>query len=162
LDALLASGGTLHHRAVALFYKNEASEINAVLEKYPFKTVQLYAGDVTPDFVRTLKQRILLAVSLREPADLELIEAFAPDVDLFILDGAVPGSGQAGSVEIPADFPYPFLLAGGIHPGNLDRIRAFEHCAGVDVASGIETDGRVDSDKIRAIAEMLRAGVTVA
>jgi indole-3-glycerol phosphate synthase/phosphoribosylanthranilate isomerase len=162
MDDFLASGDTLHHRAVALFYKNEEAEIRAILEKYAFKTVQLYAGDVTPDFIRTLKQRILLAVSLREPGDLETVEAFAPDVDLFVLDGAVPGSGQESGVEIPADFPYPFLLAGGVHAGNLDRIRAFEYCAGVDVASGIETQHRVDPDKIRALAEGLRVGVSAA
>lgn len=141
--------------AVAVFYKNTEEEVRAVLERYPFQTVQLYADDVTPEFVRSLRQRVFLALAVRETADLQRLEAYAADVDLFILDGAVPGSGQHIGAAIPADFPYPFLLAGGLHEGNLDAILPYKNCVGVDIASGIETDGAVDEARVRAIAEML-------
>lgn len=140
---------------VAVFYKNTASEILEILEKYPFQTVQLYAGDTTPDFVRTLKKRVLLAVSIRNASDLESVTAFAADVDCFILDGAAPGSGQVIETAIPADFPYPFLLAGGLHAANLDRVLQFPNCIGVDVASGIEEGGAVSLGAIQAISARL-------
>lgn len=136
---------------VAVFYKNTESEIRDILERYPFQTVQLYAGDTSPAFVRSLRQRVLLAVSLRTKDDLDMVEHFAPDVDCFILDGAAPGSGQLIETGIPADFPYPFLLAGGIHAGNLERVMQYKNCIGVDVASGIEVDGKVDRRAIEAI-----------
>ena len=139
----------------AVFYKNTEAEIRDILQTYPFQTVQLYAGDTTPAFVKSLKKRVLLAVSIRTPEDLEQVAEYAADVDCFILDGAAPGSGQAIESAIPSDFPYPFLLAGGIHAGNLDRTGHFENCIGVDVASGIETDGRVDESKIQAIHSKL-------
>ncbi|MBL7781023.1 MAG: bifunctional indole-3-glycerol phosphate synthase/phosphoribosylanthranilate isomerase [Saprospiraceae bacterium] len=139
----------------ALFYKNSEADICETLQTYPFQTVQLYAGDATPDFVRSLKQRVLLAVSIRNQEDLAQINDYAADVDCFILDGAVPGSGQTIETAIPADFPYPFLLAGGIHAGNLDRVLAIEHCIGVDVASGIETEGQVDAEKIQEISMLM-------
>ncbi|MCC6282821.1 MAG: bifunctional indole-3-glycerol phosphate synthase/phosphoribosylanthranilate isomerase [Saprospiraceae bacterium] len=140
---------------VAVFYKNTESEIRDILETYPFQTVQLYANDCTPEFVRSLRLRVLLAVPVRTNDDLDLVERFAADVDCFILDGAAPGSGQTIEVGIPAHFPYPFLLAGGIHAGNLERVRAYENCIGVDVASGIEVDGKVNRLSIETIAKRL-------
>jgi len=141
--------------AVAVFYKNTEESVRAVLERYPFQTVQLYADDVTPEFVRSLRQRVFLALPVRETTDLQRLEAYAADVNFFILDGATPGSGQRIGTAIPADFPYPFLLAGGLHEGNLDAILPYKNCVGVDVASGIETGGAVDVGRVRAVAGML-------
>jgi indole-3-glycerol phosphate synthase len=156
LDLLRASYGmTLSHpvtalpeNAVALFYKNTETEIRAILAEFPFKIVQLYAEDVTPDFVRSLKKKVILAAAIRKESDLATLEAFAAEVDFFILDGATPGSGQLGEIIIPKDFPYPFLLAGGIKLENLSLAEKFENCIGVDIASGIETDGEIDALKI--------------
>ena len=146
--------------AVAVFYQNTASEILEILARYPFRAVQLYAGDVTPAFVRGLRQRVLLAVRI-DPAVPwaatfeRLVEPFAADVDFFLLDGAVPGSGQRIGTAIPTDFPFPFLLAGGLNSGNMDAIQGLKNCIGVDIASGIETDGAVDWQKIKAVAGRL-------
>lgn len=141
--------------AVAVFFKNTESEILKTLAKYPFKIVQLYADDVTPEFVRSLRQKVFLACRVRSNADLQQLENFAPDVDLFILDGAQPGSGQAISTFIPEDFPYPFLLAGGLHAGNLRQLDRLQNCIGVDIASGIETNGHVDAVKVWQIPRIL-------
>ena len=148
--------------AVAVFYKNTESEIRAALEQYTFRAVQLYADDVTPGFVRSLKQRVLLAVRISDSLRwnetmVRYIDPFAADVDFFILDGATPGSGQRIGAVIPSDFPYPFLLAGGLHTENLEAILDYENCMGVDIASGIETDGQVDLGKIQSIATKLLA-----
>jgi len=148
--------------ALAVFYKNTESEIRETIEKYPFKTVQLYAGDVSPEFVRSLKVRVILAVKCSDSDHITwsetittLIEPYAADVDCFILDGANPGSGELIGAKIPEDFPYPFLLAGGLHEGNLEAILAYKNCIGVDIASGIETARAVDLEKIRGIAQRL-------
>ncbi len=143
---------------VAVFYKNTEEEIRQVLRDYPFKIVQLYAQDTSPDFIRSLTQKVFLASAVRTTADLALLEDFAADVDLFILDGAVPGSGERTQVVIPGSFPYPFLLAGGLHADNLQRVAAYVNCIGVDIASGIETDGQVDISKIQAIWKRLTNG----
>ncbi len=149
-------------KSVAVFYQNAEVEIEDVLAKYPFKTVQLYAGDVSPEFVRSLKIRIILAVKMDQSRSWEdtmtqFIAPFAADVDCFILDGASPGSGARIAAEIPADFPYPFLLAGGLQEENLEAILACKNCIGVDIASGIESGGEVDLEKIERIAQRLAA-----
>jgi indole-3-glycerol phosphate synthase/phosphoribosylanthranilate isomerase len=146
-------------RSVAVFYQNSPEEILEVLSKCPFPMVQLYAGDVPPAFLLGLKQRVMLAVKIPAGADwdcvmAEQIDPYAAHVDCFVLDGAHPGSGERIRSEIPADFPYPFLLAGGLQEHNLGLAKAHPQCIGVDIASGIETDGRVDEEKIRRIAAL--------
>lgn len=155
IDPTMLTGRELPAHAVAVFYKNSEAEILEVLARFPFRRVQLYAGDVSPEFIRSLKQKVLLACRVQDAADLEQLEPYAADVDLFILDGAAPGSGQPIDATIPLDFPYPFLLAGGMDATNLKRALVFPNCIGVDIASGIETDGEVDMGKIKAIARIV-------
>lgn len=145
---VLAQTGLPSH-AVAVFYGNPPQEVAEILARHPFRWVQRYADDVTPEELGKHTQHTLLA--LRPGSDLTAqAHRFAYHTDLFILDGSQPGSGCSDTV-IPHDFPYPFLLAGGIRPENLDRVRQHPACIGVDVASGIETNGQVDPHRIHAL-----------
>ncbi|MEI6407942.1 MAG: hypothetical protein WCR52_01045 [Bacteroidota bacterium] len=143
-------------RSVAVFYHNSEDEIREILTAYPFKIVQLYVGDVSLDFIKSLKQKVILACAVRAHEDLSALETFASEVDLFILDGAQPGSGQGIETAIPSDFPYPFLLAGGINTDNLEQIVKYQQCIGVDIASGIETNKNIDVLKIKTIQSRLK------
>lgn len=150
-------GKALPKNAVAVFKDNSEEEIKAILAKYPFQYVQLYSSDVSLAFVKELKQKIILAVSVKAAGDWQKVLEYAAYVDLFILDGAIPGSGELIEQQhIPQDFPYPFLLAGGMNAGNLQRIQTYKNCIGVDMASGIETDGKVDMKKIALVSEELK------
>lgn len=80
--------------------------------------------------------------------------------ELVLLDTAhahsFGGTGQtfdwAGSTRIQR----PFLLAGGLHAGNVaDAMRALEPW-GLDVSSGVETDGQKDTAKIREFIAQVR------
>ncbi len=142
--------------AVAVFYKNSEVDIRETLERFPFRIVQLYAQEHNPEFIRSLRQKVILASYVHTSADLYRLEPYAADVDFFILDGARPGSGQPIETAIPTDFPWPFLLAGGLHAGNLDRLLAYEQCIGADIASGIEKDAQIAPEKIEQIAANLQ------
>lgn len=141
--------------AVAVFKENTKAEINEVVQKYGFRYVQLYADDFDVEYVKTIRQKVILAISVKSEQDLALAEQYAPYIDLFILDGAKPGSGEQIESTIPQDFPYPFLLAGGMNASNLDRVKQYTNCIGVDMASGIETNGQVDAQKIHQVATQL-------
>ncbi|MGB0522688.1 MAG: hypothetical protein ACPGJS_06995 [Flammeovirgaceae bacterium] len=141
--------------AVAVFKENTEDEINEVIQKYGFRYVQLYADDFGVKYVKSIRQKVILAISVKDERDLALAEEYAPYIDLFILDGAKPGSGEQIESTIPKDFPYPFLLAGGMNASNLTRILNYDHCIGVDMASGIESDGEVDAAKIEEVREKL-------
>jgi phosphoribosylanthranilate isomerase len=87
----------------------------------------------------------------------------APRVDALLLDSGNPrlavkelgGTGRvhdwALSREIVERSPVPVFLAGGLHAGNaaeaLRRVEPF----GLDVCSGVRTDGRLDAAKLSAL-----------
>ncbi len=148
LRSWLEEGSKMPANAVAVFKENARKEVHEVVANYGFHYVQLYADDFEPDFVAQIKQKVILAISIQTEKDLELAEQYAPFIDLFILDGAKPGSGEAIESNIPKDFPYPFLLAGGMNANNLHRLQQYDNCIGVDMASGIETDREIDESKI--------------
>ncbi|MCL4114818.1 UNVERIFIED_CONTAM: hypothetical protein GTU68_043698 [Idotea baltica] len=144
------------NKSVVVFYKNNAENILETLKKYPFKYVQLYLEDCSLPFIKSLNQKIILAIKVNEYTDWELIENYIPYTDLLILDGDLPGSGNTIADNlIPQNFPYPFLLAGGINEDNLHLALQHKNCIGVDIASGIETDGEVDALKIKKISEII-------
>jgi len=112
---------------------------------------------------------VLLAVGDDEdPEDcLERAERLADGpLDGILLDsrvgGRTGGTGQPHDWEISARIrqqldPLPILLAGGITPGNVsEAIRAVRPYA-VDVASGVETNGRKDPAKVAALLGKVRA-----
>jgi phosphoribosylanthranilate isomerase len=60
------------------------------------------------------------------------------------------------AAELAAD--YPILLAGGLNPENVaDAIGTVEPI-GVDVSSGVETDGMRDPQKLQSFIEAAKAG----
>jgi phosphoribosylanthranilate isomerase len=76
--------------------------------------------------------------------------------DFLLFDGANPGSGEAFDWKIIHDLGKPWFLAGGINVGNIDAAVKLKPL-GIDVASGSETDGKKDIDKIRKLVETVRA-----
>lgn len=101
---------------------------------------------------------------------LELVDAYAERVDAFLLDsgqtaGAKPQFGGTGSVHdwsISRQFvestDLPVYLAGGLSSKNIFDAIAAVRPAGVDVCSGVRTDGALDPKKLHLfIAEINRA-----
>ena len=71
-------------------------------------------------------------------------------------DGSYGGTGQTGDWRLAAEAArrWPIILAGGLTPDNLAEALAVVAPRGVDVSSGVETDGAKDEMKI---ADFLRA-----
>lgn len=143
--------------AVAVFKGNTLQDVVRTVEQFGFSYAQLYAEDFTPDELQHIPARLIVALRRDGRTDEALLsqaEAYASYADLFILDGCEPGSGQEGSA-VPLGFRFPFLLAGGMHQGNLNRIQNHPYCQGVDMASGLETAGQFDPTKARAVRAAL-------
>ena len=54
------------------------------------------------------------------------------------------------------EFERPFMLAGGIDSTNVARAIRTVRPYGIDISSGIETDGMKDNDKIKAFINVVK------
>jgi phosphoribosylanthranilate isomerase len=113
--------------------------------------------------------RRVQVIHVEGPEALDLVAAYAPHVHAFLLDSGRPGAatpelggtGRAHDWEISARIvrasPRPVFLAGGLDAGNvagaIRRVRPF----GLDLCSGVRTDGRLDPAKLSAFMRAVRA-----
>jgi len=119
---------------------------------------------------RALETRTRLYPVLGIGEDLEAAKANAlrmaeSDVDGLLLDSRVGvkmgGTGETHRWDISAAIcellePLPVILAGGITPENvIEAIKTVQPYA-IDLASGIETDGKKDAVKIEALLKQVR------
>jgi phosphoribosylanthranilate isomerase len=95
--------------------------------------------------------------------------AVAPDVDALLLDSGNPalavkelgGTGRVHDWQVSRRIrelsPIPVFLAGGLRASNvgeaIERVGPF----GLDVCSGVRTDGRLDAGKLASFMEAVRA-----
>ncbi|SRR5579871_1928503 len=149
--------------AVGVFV-NEAPETLAdIVTSAKLDAIQL-SGDETPDACAEVAARtqlpVIKALRLRSERDLEALDAYALSGTALLLDtpstdGSYGGSGQTGDWALArrAAERWPVILSGGLSPQNVTEALAAVQPAGVDVSSGIETDGVKDTVKMRAFVE---------
>ncbi|TPG19988.1 phosphoribosylanthranilate isomerase [Sphingomonas koreensis] len=93
---------------------------------------------------------------------LGMIPAYSPHIHAFLLDSGKPnaaiaelgGTGRSHDWEISAAFVQaskkPVFLAGGLSPNNVGEAIRQVRPYGLDLCSGVRTDGQLDSAKLRA------------
>lgn len=112
--------------------------------------------------------KIVQVIHVRDRASVAEAREVAPRVDALLLDSGNPdlvtkelgGTGRLHdwslSRAIVAAVDKPVFLAGGIRPDNvsaaLDAVRPF----GIDLCSGVRTDGALDGDKLGALVAAMR------
>lgn len=86
-----------------------------------------------------------------------LAAAAQSTADIVLLDSGA-GTGMVLNWERLAeyDFPREYILAGGLTPDNVGKAIRMLHPMGVDVSSGIETDGVKDEAKMAAFIDAVR------
>ncbi len=96
---------------------------------------------------------IIKAFRIHTKEDIKDAEASVAD---YILLDAGAGDGRTFDWSLLKEMKRPYFLAGGLNPKNAeDAIRRLNPF-GVDVSSGIETDGIKDPDKMKAFTDAVR------
>ena len=154
---------------VGVFANSSADEVNRIADYCHLDRVQL-SGDESWDYCRQIKRPIIKAVHVsKKRKTKEIMSEIASGYQLLpkqnllcLLDSKVGniygGTGQAFdwkfAVKIAAE--YPVFIAGGLTSRNVGRLIKKSHPWGVDISSGVETDGRKDTAKIIAFIKAVR------
>lgn len=167
IAAVRSRAGALAPRMVGVFVDECPLLVADVAAYCGLDYVQL-CGDESPSYLRRLGVPVLLARPTRGEATLAALAPYRDLATLFLLDASTPGArGGTGrlcdwaTASLVARH-FPVLLAGGLTPANVADAIAAVRPAGVDVSSGVETDGRKDPDKIAAfVAQAKRIGLAI-
>ncbi|MEK6702804.1 MAG: phosphoribosylanthranilate isomerase [Planctomycetota bacterium] len=162
---------------IATFLLTSETDPAAVVEHVlatRVNTVQLVDDTVSPDVYAAVRSRapgvrIVQVIHVRDRSSIDLAVRIAPDVDALLLDSGNPaaavrelgGTGRvhdwALSREIVTHSPVPVFLAGGLNSANVAQAVHIVHPFGVDLCSGVRTNGSLDPDKLREFVASLHA-----
>ncbi len=154
---------------VGLFVNAPATEVLRLAEAVPLDLIQL-CGDEPAAYLDALDRPVLRSLRLGPGSSRAQVCALAEAYferprppRALVVDAHVPGhyggTGTLADWELAAELAteFPVILAGGLHPGNVARAIEVARPVGVDVSSGIESDGRKDPVKMRVFVESARA-----
>ena len=158
--------------SVGVFVNTPTKEINRITKYCNFDRIQL-SGDEPWEYVRELHRPAIKAVKIsKEHTGDKLLNElsggykkadyyFLPLLDCAV-NGNYGGSGKSfdWAVARKAAGRYRFMLAGGLTPENVGEAIASARPWGVDVSSGVETNGRKSIDKIRSFIAAVRRADT--
>lgn len=148
-NIVLATRGKI--KIVGVFQNMPLNIVNDICLLYRLDYAQLH-GSETPDYCRLVKVPVIKAIAAPPQATFEQLIAYMKTFtcSAFLLDRATQGQGTHINLEVAQTLSkqFPCFIAGGLTPKNITNILRSIHPFGVDVASGIESNGVVDPEKV--------------
>jgi phosphoribosylanthranilate isomerase len=150
-------------RSVGVFVNPSIEQLAEVLSVVPLDVIQLH-GEETPEFCREVQNRFAVEVWKAMPVgdddSADRLSAYKNAVTTILLDTAGGGTGRSFRWDLIPTYQgtaqsngLRLFIAGGLSPDNADQLIKEYRPAGVDISSGVETDGVKDIRKIAAFAE---------
>ena len=137
-------------KAVGVFVDENPKVVADLLEKGIIDLAQLH-GSEDEAYIRDLRKLtdkpLIKAFQIKTAEELKKVEESS--ADMILLDAGT-GDGVSFDWDLLKSFNRPYFLAGGMTPENVRPAIEKLHPYGVDVSSGIETDGVKDVKKMRA------------
>ena len=143
-------------RAVGVFVSEDPETVAGLLNRGIIDLAQLHGSEDEAYLtrLRELTDRPLLQ-AFRIAGEEDLHRAESSSADGILLDAGA-GDGAVFDWKLLKGWSRPYFLAGGLEPGNVrEAIRTLQPW-GVDVSSGIETDGKKDPEKMAAFVTAVR------
>jgi phosphoribosylanthranilate isomerase len=171
LEQARALGARVAARAqkVALTVDADDATFAAIIEALKPDMLQLH-GKELPERLTALRTRfglpLMKALPVEAAPDLAAAKAYAGVADWLLFDARAPKDAtRPGGLGKPFDWTLlkaldpglPFMLSGGLEPGNVGQALEITQAPAVDVSSGVESvPGVKDPSRIRAFVRAVR------
>jgi phosphoribosylanthranilate isomerase len=161
-------------QTVGVFVNPTRELIIQIMAEAPLDVIQLHSSE-TVEFCQWIKEtfqvKIYQVVSVSESSEiqhqLELLLPFCEVVDALLLDTYDPivggGTGRTFAwhciteyLAWTREYGLQLIVAGGLNAENVAQLIADYEPDGVDISSGVETDGSKDPYKIQAFVERVK------
>jgi len=156
-------------KVVGVFVNAPASQVNEIADFCALDWVQL-SGDESWEYCREVVEPIIKAIRIGQQSPEELYAELSTGGKLlptqrFItlldsqVEGKYGGTGESFNWNLAQQVAkwFPIIIAGGLDPNNVARLIETVRPWGVDVSSGVETNGLKDAAKIRAFVKAVRS-----
>ena len=149
-------------KTVGVFVNETIDNLVTIANEANLDAVQLH-GDEDEAFIQSLKERtnveVWKAIQIRTAADTE--KWIDSSADMLLFDAYHKdergGTGEVFDWSSLDTFERPFMLAGGIDSTNVARAIRTVRPYGIDISSGIETNGVKDDEKIKAFTKIVNS-----
>ena len=149
-------------KTVGVFVNETVDNLVTIANEANLDAVQLH-GDEDEAFIQSLKERtnveVWKAIQIRSAADVE--KWIDSSADMLLFDAYHKdergGTGEVFDWSSLDTFERPFMLAGGIDSTNVARAIRTVRPYGIDISSGIETNGVKDDEKITAFTKIVKS-----
>ena len=149
-------------KTVGVFVNETLDNLVRIADTANLDAVQLH-GDEDETFIQSLKERtnveVWKAIQIRTAADTE--KWIDSSAEMLLFDAYHKdergGTGEVFDWSSLDAFERPFMLAGGIDSTNVARAIRTVRPYGIDISSGIETNGMKDDKKITAFTKIVKS-----
>lgn len=129
------------------------------IEQAGFDYIQIH-GKLQASLLEQVNLPVLKAFNIKDMDEYETYHK-NPKIVGYVFDAQEPGSGKTFDWSLVKNIPRDekmLLLAGGLHPGNVQEAINYLHPDGVDVSSGVEYEDKLgkDEEKIKLFVKQVK------
>lgn len=145
-------------KPAGVFVNAPMDEIAALTEDGTLAYVQLH-GKEDEAYIAALREKIHVPIiqAFKVSCPEDVAHAQQSSADYILLDNGSGGTGKTFDWSHLRDITRPYILAGGLGPDNLGLAVSQLAPWGVDLSSGVETDGFKNKNKVVAAVQAVRA-----
>lgn len=167
----LDNGSSSIVEAVAVCVNMPMQELVDLVQLTALDIVQLH-GHEDYAYITELREalptkKVWKALSVKElsklPEQIESLKTYIDLLDAIVIDAPGGGTGSVFNWEAIRSFQEvckqqqcKLFVAGGLHEENVEQLLSTYEIDGVDVSSGVETNGVKDNDKIQRFVRKVR------
>ena len=161
---------------IATFLLTSKQDVNEIIKQHKYchtNTIQICDNLVTGTHkdLREALPGIAIVQVIHVTGEESIAEVLAiqTEVDAILLDSGnqskqikeLGGTGRTHnwkiSLKIREELDIPIFLAGGINPDNIAQVIGQVHPFGIDLCSGVRTDGKLDEIKLEKLFENMKS-----